>query len=183
MVAEKNINLSQAFETRDFKAPELAKAVLLNHQEKELLGLALDSDQVISNRAMWVLNHCADLDANRIKPFQEKLISHLKNKHLHSGVVRSILRMFREQPIPKTLESFMLDKCFNYLKNPAEAIAVRVFAMTIVLNISKPYPELLNELSIILHHINANEESPAMRARVRHTLKEIQKTKPKPNKL
>ncbi len=179
MPQKKIVDLSYIFETRQFNASELANAILLNHQEDELLTFALSKDQLISNRAMWVLNHCADLDFERIKPFQAKLINHLKNSHIHSGVVRSVLRIFRDQSIPQKHKAFMLDKCFSYLKNPSEAIAVRVFAMTIILNISKPYPELLNELSAVLMHISAEEESPAMRARVRHTLKEIKKAKSK----
>lgn len=165
------------FENRNFKAPELAKTILTNHLEKELLILALDKDQLISNRAMWVLNHCNDLEFERIKPFYVKLINHLKSKNLHSGVIRSILRMFQSYPVPKKLESFMLDKCFEYIKNTSEAIAVRAFAMTVALNISKPYPELLNELSIVLNHLNIAEESAAINARTKNTLKEIAKRK------
>lgn len=161
------------FKNRNFKATELAKTILANHLEEELLISSLDDDQLISNRAMWVLNHCADLEFERIKPFHVKLINHLKNKNLHSGVIRSILRMFQNHPVPKKLESFMLDKCFECIKNPSEAIAVRAFAMTVVFNISKPYPELLNELSIVLNHLNVTEESAAIRARTKNTLKEI----------
>jgi hypothetical protein len=177
MKAKINSNLSLVFENRNFKAPELAKTILINHLEKELLISALDKDPLVSNRAMWVLNHCADLDFDRVKPFQAKLINHLKNKNVYSGVIRSILRIFQKHPIPKKQESFMLDKCFEFIRNPAEAIAIRVFAMTIVFNISKPYPELLNELSIVLNHLNITEESAAVRARIKNTLKENSKLK------
>ena len=146
-----------------------------NHLEEKLLVLALDKDEVISNRAMWVLNHCSDLDFERVKPFHTKLINHLKNKHIHSGVIRSILRIFRDCLVPKKFESFLLDRSFGYIKNPSEAIAVRVYAMTIVFNISKPYPELLNELTIVLTNLNLTEESGAINARVRNTLKAITK--------
>ncbi len=126
---------------------------------------------------MWVLNHCNDLAFERIKPFYVKLVNHLKNKSIHSGVIRSILRMFQKQPVPKKLESFMVDKCFEYIKNPSEAIAVRAFAMTIVFNISKPYPELLNELTIVLNHLDVTEQSAGLSNRTKNTLKEITKLK------
>lgn len=175
MKPKNKIDITLIFDNRNFKAPELAKTILANNLENELLVLSLDNNSILSNRAMWVLNHCADLDFERVKPFHVKLINHLKNKNLYSGVIRSILRMFRKHPVPKKLESFMLDACFGYIKNPAEAIAVRIYAMTIIFNISKPYPELLNELLIVLNHLNLTEESAAIRSRAKNTVKEINK--------
>lgn len=163
------------FENRNFKVSEMAKTILTDHLEKQLLISALDKDSLKSNKAMWILNHCAEVDFNRIKPFQIKLINHLKNKNLNSGVIRSILHIFQKQPVPKKQQSFILDKCFEYIKNPSEAIAVRVYAITVVFNISKPYPDLLNELSVVLNHLNITEESGAIKARTKNTLKQIAK--------
>lgn len=177
MSTKNNIDLTHVFENRNFNAMELAKTILGNKLEKELLVYALSDNQLVSNRAIWVLTHCSDIEPERIKIFHIKLINHLKNKNLHSGVIRSVLKIFQEQPVPKKLESFMLDKCFEYIKNPTEAIAVRAFAMTVIFNISKPYPELLNELSIVLQHLNIADESAAVINRAKHTLKDITKLK------
>lgn len=177
MVLKNKIDISSVFENRNFNAQELAKTILFNKLEKELLGYALSNNQLVSNRAIWVLTHCADMEPERIKPFHEILINHLKNKKLHSGVVRSIVRIFQTQPVPEKLQSFMLDKCFEYIKNPSEAIAVRAFAMTVVFNISKAYPELLNELAIVLNHLNIGEESAGIKNRAKHTLNAIAKLK------
>ena len=175
MKAKNTIDISTIFENRNFNAKELAKTILANNLEEKLLISALDKDDLVSNRAMWVLTHCSDLDSNRIKPFHVKLINHLKNKHIHSGVVRSILRIFQNNPVPKKMESFMLDRCFDYIKNPSEAIAPRAFAMTVAFNISKPYPELLHELSILLNEISIIDESAGVKNRAKNTLKEIAK--------
>ena len=175
-MASKKQNFSRSiFENRNFNAKELAQDILDNHLEKELLIFSLEDDQLVSNRAIWVLNYCAEIDFERVKPFQSKLIEHLKNKSLHSGVIRSILRIFLRQPIPKKYESFMLDKCYEYIKNPSEAIAVRAFAMTIVFNISKIYPELLNEFSEVLSYLNLPEESPGIKTTVKKMMKLIAK--------
>ena len=77
--------------------------------------------------------------------------------------------------MPKKTESFILDKCFEYIKNPSEAIAVRAFAITVVFNIAKPYPELLNELVIVLNHLSETEDGPGIRSRVKNTIKAIHK--------
>lgn len=174
-----NSNHILVFENRNFKAPELAKTILADYLEKELLISALDKDPLKSNKAMWILSHCAELNFSRIKPFQVKLINHLKSKNLYSGVIRSILHIFQKQPVPKKQQSFMLDKCFEYIKNPSEAIAVRAFAIKVVFNISKSYPDLLNELALVLNQLNITEESAAIKARTKNTLKDIVKLRSK----
>lgn len=177
MALKNKIDISSIFENRNFNAQELAKTILFEKLENELLVYALSTNQLVSNRAIWVLTHCADMEPERIKPFHEILIKHLKNKKLHSGVVRSILRIFQTQAVPKKLQSFVLDKCYDFIKNPSEAIGVRVFAMTVAFNISKPYPELLNELAIVLNHLNIGEESAGIKNRAKHTLNAIAKLK------
>jgi hypothetical protein len=170
-----NIKDELMTDMRVFKAPDLAKIIINNYQERELLTLALDKDVLLSSRAMWVLGHCSEIDYNRIKPFRIKLINNLKNKSLHNGVIRNTLRLFQKHSVPKKLESFLLDKCFEYVKNPSEAIAIRVFAMTVIFNISKPYRELLNELLIVLNHLLITENGPGIISRVKNTIKEINK--------
>lgn len=174
MALKNKTDISTAFENRNFNVEELAKTILHEKSEKELIVYALSKDQLISNRAMWVLTHCADLEPERIKPFHELLIEHLKNKKIHSEVVRSIVRIFQTQEIPENQQAFMLDKCYDYIKNPSEAIAVRAFAMTVAFNIAKSYPELLNELSVVLNHLNISEESSGIINRAKHTLKDIE---------
>ena len=160
---------------REFKAPALAQKILHSNQISELVSLAFERDPLLSSRAMWVLGHCSDLDYDCIKPYHIKLVNNLKQKDLHNGVIRNTLRLFQKHPVPKETESFILDKCFDYIKNPTEAIAVRAFAITVVFNISMPYPELLNELLIILNHLSETEDGPGIRSRVKNTIKAIHK--------
>ncbi len=162
---------------REFKAPALAQKIINSNQISELVSLAFEKDHLLSSRAMWVFGHCSDIDYNCTKPYHLKLINNLKQKNLHNGVIRNTLRLFQIHSVPKKTESFMLDKCFEYIKNPSEAIAVRVFAIRVVFNISKPYPELLNELLIVLNHLSETEEGPGIRSRVKNTIKAIQKLK------
>lgn len=163
---------------RVFKAPVLAELILKKHSEELLTVCALNHHQLLSSRAMWVLSHCHDIDYTRIEPYYEKLINHLNTKNLHNGVVRNILRLFQHESVPSSYETFLLDKCFNFIKNPTEAIAIRAFSITIVFNISKPYPELLSELSLLLNHILITENSPGIISRAKNILKEIRKITP-----
>lgn len=169
------IEIRQKLETgRDYNGEEIARAILENSLEKELFKMALDKDPVLSNRAMWILWHCSNIDYERIKPFINKLIEHLNDKSVPSGVIRCILGLFQEKPVPLKHETFMLDRCFAYIVNTSQAIGVRVFAITVGFNISKKYPEIMEELKSILLHLPINEESPGIRARINNTLKQIE---------
>jgi hypothetical protein len=160
---------------RGFKAYDLALCILSDNLVSELIKFALEKDQLLSSRAMWVLSHASDIDYNCIKPYHTILIDHLKTKDLHDGVIRNILRLYQKKSVPENKESFMLDKCYSFIQNPSFAIAIRAFAITVVFNISKTYPELLQELKIVLSHMNISEEGPGIRARVKNTLKDIDK--------
>ncbi len=162
-------------EIRVFKAPELAKQILKSHQIAELVTLALERDPLLSSRAIWILSHCSDIDQTCVKPYYSSLILNLKNKQLHDGVIRSTLRLFQEQEVPIEHQSFLLDKCYEYIKNPSEAIAIRSFAITVIYNISKPYPELLYELKLLLTHLKTNESSPGMLSKLKKTVALINK--------
>lgn len=162
-------------EIRTFSAPVLAKQVLDQQALPQLIELALTGDHLLSSRAMWVLGHCSDLDYDSIKKYHNRLIKNLENKGLHNGVIRNTLRLFQQHPVPKEQESFLLDKCYSYINDPSEAIAVRAFAIRIVFNISKPYPELLTELHTVLSHLNSFDEPPGIKSRVKNTIKDINK--------
>lgn len=160
---------------RGFKAPELARRVLTQNLLRELVNCALDKDHLLSSRAMWVLGHCSDIDYGALKKYHDKLIKNLATPGLHNGVIRNTLRLYQQHPVPDKHHSFLLDKCYEYIKDPSEAIAVRAFAMTVVFSISKPYPELLDELKMVLMHPDSHEESPGIRSRVKSILKAIDK--------
>ena len=160
---------------RVFKAPNLADQIIELSHISELIQLCLDKNHLLSSRATWVLAHCSDKNHNSIKPFYSQLILNLKTKKLHDGVIRNTLRLFQENEVPIEHQSFMLDQCYQYIKNPFEAIAIRSFAITVVFKISKPYPELLNELELLLQHLSVNDTSPGMISKIKNTLKLIYK--------
>jgi hypothetical protein len=163
-------------EIRVFKAPELAIQILKSHQLSGLVKLALEKDPLLSSRSMWVLSHCSDINPLCVKPYYSTLILNLKNKRLHDGVIRCTLRLFQEQKVPIKHQSFLIDKCYEYVKNPTEAIAIRSFAITVIYQISKPYPELLHELKLLLLHLSNNDASPGMKSKLKNTLKLIEKS-------
>lgn len=164
---------------REFKAPGLAQLVIDKHIEDELIKYCLNDDLLLSSRAMWVLGHCTDIAFDLFIPYHEILINNLNKSGLHDGVIRNTLRLFLKYPVPDKHQSFMLDACYNYVRDPSVAIAIRAFAITVIFNISKPYRELLLELEEVLNLLPLDDESPGMRSKIRNVLKSIAKIKQK----
>lgn len=163
---------------RNYIAPTLANEILKSNQLKDLVKIVVNhEDPVVNNRAMWILWHCSILDYFKVEPYHKILIELLKKEKNHSGVIRLILALFQKELPPVEYHSFLLDKCYAYLLNAAEPIAVRAFAMTVIFNISKTYPELLQELETTLQHLPITEESAGIKVRIRNTLKLIDKIK------
>lgn len=143
----------------------------------ELYDCLFNGSPEVGSRASWILSHAHGLDPAVIKRKENLLIGLLKKKGLHHGITRNILRIYQDQPVPEKHSAFMLDTCYAFLKNAAEPIAVKAFSITVLFNISKPYPELLDELSAVLQSTAQHEEAPALKSRSKNTLKAIAKLK------
>lgn len=111
----------------------------------ELITLFLADEYRVTQRAAWVVSHCADQYPELIEPHLEKLILNLKNK-VHVAVKRNTVRVLQDVEIPEELLGETADICFTLMQSGEETIAVKVFAMTVLGNICVKFPELKNEL-------------------------------------
>ena len=123
----------------------VADKILLDN----LVELVISNDALISNRAAWVISKCADQNITLLKPHISKFISAL-TKAKSDGVKRNMLRVLQELVIPNKLHGILVDQCFQIMESKKEAIAIKVFAMTVLSNVCNDIPELKNELRIII---------------------------------
>jgi hypothetical protein len=140
---------------------------------KELVKLFLSSEYKIAQRASWPIGICGEEHPELIKPYLAKLIDNL-DKPIHDAVKRNTIRIFQFIEIPERLMGKLATKCFEYLSTPSEPIAVRVFAMTVLLNITKKQPELKNELKILIED-QLPYATAAFISRAKKTMKELNK--------
>ena len=115
----------------------------------ELMELFFSADYRINQRTSWVVGHCSDLHPELFFPYLEQMIKNLDNP-VHDAVVRNTMRIFQDTEIPEPLMGELADKCFNYLMNPQIPVAIRVFSMTVLYNITLIWPELQHELKVII---------------------------------
>ena len=117
---------------------------------KQLFDLFINGEPRIAQRASWAVSHCAEKFPELIVPYRKEMLDYLQTPGIHDSIKRNILRIFQGIDIPPELEVNLLERCFGYLMDKKEAVAIRVFAMQVLANLSKKYPEIKNELRILI---------------------------------
>jgi hypothetical protein len=146
---------------------------------KKLLDLVLGSDKIVSQRASWPFGYAAIEHPEFVKPHISKLIKKLATPTNHPAITRSILRVFQEIDIPQKHWGTLVDLSFKFILNESEPIATRAFAISVAARICKHYPELKKELLLILTDLRERPHAPAIAARIKFALKELNRLETK----
>lgn len=130
---------------------------------KALYCLLSDTDRRVANNAAWVLS-CSDGKVMRfLLRYQNQLIDLLigtKDKSFS----RMLFSILRRQTFEKSnLRTDFLDFCLNEIVNSNQAIAIRAHAIYVSYSLCKAYPELLNELFMMLQMLESESLSPGLR--------------------
>jgi hypothetical protein len=145
-----------------------------NARFKVLINLFFDGSFRTTQRASWPLGIAAAKHPKLIFPYLGKLLRFMQKDGVHDAVKRNGFRILQFADIPKTKHSHLIDLCFRTVQNSNEAVAIRVFAMTTLTRIIRGYPEIQNELRIIIED-ELPYAKPAFRSRGMRTLKELGK--------
>ena len=140
----------------------------------ELIEIIIGKDLEMANRAAWVIPSINDKNIDQlIQPYLKTVIE-LLNQPVHDAIKRNMVRMLQFTNIPKKLQVITLEYCFQLLNNSKEAVAIRVFAMTVLYNLTIQEPDLAHELydSIEMHMEGA---LPAYKSRGGKILKSLAK--------
>ena len=140
---------------------------------KELMESFFSEEYRLTQRAAWVMSIVVRKHPELINAYLKKMIDNLE-KPVHDAVKRNTVRILQEIEIPKKLIGKTADICFSFLANPSEAVAIRAFSMTVLLNIVKQEPELKNELKIIIEDQMPYAKA-AFLSRGKKTLKALEK--------
>jgi len=138
---------------------------------RELMEFVFQGKEPLSFRAAWVATLIADKHKNWCVPYLEPIILNLE-KFEHTGTSRSLLRMMSDMVIPEILQGRLYDICYRWLLDRHTAVAVKVYCMQIMYNISVAEPDLRHELRILLDELT-DDESPGIRSRSRQLMRKL----------
>lgn len=116
-----------------------------------LLEIFLGKNNLLSQRAAWVLSTWAEqAPPHMLDLWLPQMVAKLREPHIHDAVKRNVVRILQHIEIPDDLIDELADSCFGFLADQKEAVAVRVFSMTVLEKICRKIPELQPELRLLL---------------------------------
>ena len=139
---------------------------------KELMNLFLHGEYRVTQRSAWIISACSQRHPELITPWLKSMLDKSEEPGVHIAVKRNVLRILEEIEIPKSLLGAVITRCFNDLASEDAAIAVRVYAMEIILRASVQEPDLRNELRQTIEQMLPHG-GPAIQSRARHVLKKL----------
>lgn len=115
-----------------------------------LIEIFLQGPYRITKRAAWPLSYCVEKHPELLRPHWKKILALVGKPDIHDAVKRNVLRMFQFVSIPPAYQARTADLSFKFLADVKEPVAIRVFAMTVLANLTREVPELKNELIPII---------------------------------
>jgi|SRR6266496_576200 len=138
----------------------------------ELFNLFLNSEYRINQRAAWPLSYCVIDHPNFISKHFSRLVKNLLKPGIHDSVKRNTVRLLQHIGIPKKFHGEIMDICFHYIGSPGEPVAIKAFSLSILQELSKDYPEIKNEIKLIIEE-QWPYETAAFRTRAKKFLKTL----------
>ncbi len=136
----------------------------------ELFNLFLHDEYRVVQRSAWPISYCVIAHPFFIKKHWGKLIKNLQKPGIHDAVKRNSIRLLKDMEIPEKYRGEIMDICFKYLGSPTEAVAVKVFSMIVLGNLSKYYPEIIPEIKLVIEEQLPNQTA-GFKSRAKKLLK------------
>lgn len=136
-----------------------------------LFDLFLHGEYRVVQRAAWPLSECVIHYPYLIQKHFRKLLSNLEKPGLHIAVKRNTVRLLQYAEIPKKYQGEVMTLCFSYISSPPEAVAVKAFSLSVLQSLSNIYPEIKDEIRLIISE-RWEHETAAFRSRAKRFLNE-----------
>ncbi|QRR03676.1 hypothetical protein [Dyadobacter sandarakinus] len=171
------MNISKTLLTPAYQSKEVAGSVAQHAcSSPEAFAVLFEcfvSDEYrLAQRAAYSLSMAARQRPDLMEPYVDKLVAQLSRKDVHEAVIRNSIRILEEVRIPENLHAELINICFDFVQNRRTSIAVKAFSLTVLFNLSRIYPELGNELRVIIEE-NIDYETPAFQSRGKKILAKL----------
>ncbi len=141
---------------------------------KELMKCFLTNEYRLSQRASWSVSWAARKRPELMKPYIKDLVAQLSKTDVRDAVIRNSVRILEEIEIPEPLHGDVMNACFAFIEKPSTPVAIKAFSLTTLFKLSKYYPEIKNELKLIIEN-NWDNETAAFRSRGKKILQLLNK--------
>ncbi len=116
----------------------------------ELVDLFLHDEYRVVQRAAWPLSLVAEKYPEMVAPHLEVMVRRMDDPGIPVSVKRNVVRVLQFLEVPEPLHGRVMDVCFRFLEDPQEKVAVRAFSMTVLANLAKTYPDIRQEIVLLI---------------------------------
>ena len=139
----------------------------------EVFELVYTAPHPINQRAAGVIETSSRKYPELLSPILDYMIETFNDFEI-DGVRRNFMKMFIRTKFNDDQSAKIISICFNCMADSKESIAVRVYSMNTIYNISNSIPEIKNELILTIEN-GMHLGNPAWIARGRNLLKKLYK--------
>ncbi len=154
----------------------IVRYLLQNRKDiKILINLFLNDTYSVSQRAGMAVSHLFDKDPQSINAYLPQIIDKLMDVQAGVAIRRNAVRILQSIGIPEKEQGKVYDRCLQLVGNPKETIAVKVFAMQVLLKICQKHPALVMEVIPLLEDTVSLSASAGIKSRGRKILQKLNK--------
>ena len=141
---------------------------------RSLINLFLHDEYRVVQRAAWVMSIVAEKQPALIKPHLKAMVDRMGDAGIPVAVKRNVVRVLQHIPVPEKLQGPVMDYCFRFLEDPLETVAVKAFSMTVLANLAQQFPDIKNEIILLIEDQMREGALPGFKSRAKKTLKQLQ---------
>ncbi|MFN8243156.1 MAG: hypothetical protein U0X40_03795 [Ferruginibacter sp.] len=138
----------------------------------ELFNLFMGDEYRVVQRAAWAVSCCVQAHPFLLEKHWKSFAAKLNQPNLPDAVKRNSVRLLQEIAIPEAYKGLIMGRCFQLLEAPAEALAVKVFSMTVLANMAKEFPAIIPELRYLIEE-QLPRQSAGFRSRAKKILPQL----------
>lgn len=112
----------------------------------EVVSAFLGEDYRTTQNAAWILGTLASLDASLLTPHLSTFIRRAAQPGASDSIKRNVMRLLQFTPLPEKLHDGIASLAYKFFENRNEAVAIRVFAMTVLTRLAEIYPDIKRTL-------------------------------------
>jgi hypothetical protein len=117
---------------------------------KKLIDIFLAGPYRVTQRAAWPLRISVSRHPPLVVPHVKTILGYLQRPGIHDSVKRNVMRLLQFVEIPKRFHGQVAATAFSLLQDRKEAVAIRVFAMSVLASVCGDNPELKRELKMVI---------------------------------
>lgn len=139
----------------------------------ELAAIVRGEDPLLAQRGAWVVSHCAEADPGVLRDSVRDLLDCLRRPNLHDAIKRNVMKAASIVELDEESAGLAADIAFGLLGSPDEAVATKVYSMSVLQQVCEKEPELAQELKLHIEQQLPLTRKPAFHSRARHVLQAL----------